>query len=142
MKIPSVVLDTNVIVAALRSREGASFKLFSLLPRRCFQPVISVPLVFEYEDACKRMLGPGNPLTEPDIDTAINMLIAVARPQPVFFLWRPLLPDPKDDMILEVAVAAACDAIVTFNIRDFRGAERFGIRVVTPGDFIKSLRAS
>lgn len=142
MKIPSVVLDTNIIVAGLRSRAGASFRVLSLLHRRCFQPVISVPLILEYEDACKRMLGPGCALTARDIDIVLNALCAVARHQKVFFLWRPLLRDPKDDMVLELAVAAACNAIVTFNVRDFSGAERFGIQIITPGDFLNSLGAS
>lgn len=141
MKIPKVVLDTNVIVAGLRSRAGASFKLLRLLPHQCFQPVISVPLVFEYEDACHRMLGPESPLTQRDIAVALDALCAVAQHQKVFFLWRPLLRDPKDDMVLELAVAARCDAIVTFNARDFRGAEQFGIQIVSPGDFLKSIGA-
>lgn len=141
MNTPSIVLDTNIVVAGLRSRSGASFKLLSLLRHGYFQPTLSVPLVLEYEDACKRLLGPGCPLTERDIDVVLNALCAVARHQKVFFLWRPLLRDPKDDMVLELAVAAACEAIVTFNVRDFRGAERFGIRIATPGNFLNSIGA-
>jgi predicted nucleic acid-binding protein len=139
MKVPSAVLDTHVIVSALRSRAGASFGLLSLLPSGRFEPIISVPLMLEYEDACRRLLAPGSPLTAADVEVVLDMLCAASRHQRVFFLWRPLLRDPKDDMVLELAVAAGCDAIVTFNLRDFAGAERFGIRPVSPREFLDSL---
>ncbi len=56
-----------------------------------------------------------------------------------FFLWRPYLPDPKDDMLLELAVEAGCDFIVTYNARDFREIERFDITVVTPKEFLEQM---
>jgi predicted nucleic acid-binding protein len=59
--------------------------------------------------------------------------------QEIFFLWRPYLRDPNDDLILELAVAAGCDAVVTHNTRDFVGAERFGIDVLTPAAFLLRL---
>src|SRR5437764_5408270 len=60
--------------------------------------------------------------------------------QDIFFLWRPFLPDPNDDMILELAFAANCPYIVTHNVRDFAGCERLGIKAITPGDFLKLMR--
>ena len=69
----------------------------------------------------------------------IDYICSVGRGHEIFFLWRPFLPDPKDDMVLELALAAHCDAIVTFNKRDFRGAEQFGIRLLTPQEFLKAL---
>jgi len=129
-----IVIDTNVIVAALRSRRGASFKLVSFLPSEMFSIVISVPLVLEYEDALKRLES--NAITEQDIGDLVDFLCEIGHHQEIFFLWRPFLPDPYDDHVLEVAVAAGCDAIVTYNKRDFKGIERFGIRVLDPRELL------
>ena len=69
----------------------------------------------------------------------IDYICSVARRQSIFFLWRPLLKDPKDDMVAEVAAAAGCDAIVTYNVRDFVGVEKFGVRILTPADLLKKI---
>ena len=103
-----------------------------------FDIALSVPLVFEYEEVLLRHL-PATELGADDVDGLLDYLCSVARLQEIFFLWRPLLVDPKDDLILELAVASRSDAIVTFNERDFRGAEQFGIRVLTPGTFLKEI---
>ena len=80
---------------------------------------------------------------EPHAHAVIDYICAIACKQPVFFLWRPLLRYPKDDMVLELAVAAGCTRIVTHNIRDFRESEEFGILPVTPGRFLHEIgRAS
>jgi putative PIN family toxin of toxin-antitoxin system len=134
-----VVLDTNVIVAALRSRRGASYQLLSLLGEDRFEIAVSVPLVLEYEDALTRDLERG-PYGRGEIDDLLDFLCTVAHRQSIFFLWRPCLPDPKDDMVLELAVAARCEAIVTHNGRDFVGTERLGIRIDKPGDFLRTLK--
>lgn len=136
-----VVLDTSVIVAALRSREGASFKLLSLLEQERFEIALSVPLVFEYEDALMRYIDAGL-YRQRDVEDLLDYLCQIAHRQSIFFLWRPYLPDSKDDMILELAVAASCDAIVTHNQRDFAGTERLGIRVHPPRDFLRILEES
>jgi putative PIN family toxin of toxin-antitoxin system len=133
-----VVLDTNVMVAALRSRQGASYQLLSLLGEGRFEIAVSVPPVLEYEDALARDLE--GPYSRQDVEDLLDFLCQVAHRQRIFFLWRPCLPDPKDDMVLELAVAAGCEAIVTFNARDFVGAERLGLRVDTPGGFLRSLK--
>ncbi len=104
-----------------------------------FDVAVSVPLVLEYEDALLRHVA-ATPLTESDIGDLLDYLCSVAARQEVFFLWRPCLRDVADDMIVEVAVAAGCDVVVTHNVRDFRGAERFGIRVITPAQFLQELR--
>jgi predicted nucleic acid-binding protein len=94
-------------------------------------------LVFEYEDALKR-LG-SSAITEQDIGDFIDFLCEIGHHQEIFFLWCPFLPDPSDDHVLEVAVAAGCDAIVTYNKRDFRGIERFGLRVLGPREFLSEI---
>src|SRR4051794_3137114 len=134
-----VVLDTNVLVAALRSRRGASFELITHLGTPAFETVVSVSLVLEYESALLRHM-PASPYSEQDIRDFIDYICGTAIRQEIFFLWRPFLRDPGDDLVLEAAVAAGCDAIVTHNIRDFAAAKKLGVRVLTPGEFLNELR--
>lgn len=135
-----VVLDTNVLIAALRSRRGASFALLSRISQQAFEIALSVPLVLEYEEAALKHLD-STSLGEADVRAVLDYMCRVGRHQPIFFLWRPFLPDPEDDMILELAVAAECDAVVTFNRTDFAGAEKFGIEVITPVDLLDRIGA-
>ena len=130
-----VVIDTNVLVAALRSNRGASHRLLRLVGDERWRMNLSVPLVLEYEQTLKRLFA-GEALRGNDIDGILRFLCANANLRPIFFLWRPLLPDPKDDLVLELAVESRADFVLTFNARDFAGAERFGIRVITPREFL------
>jgi len=137
MRRPVVVLDTNVVVSALRSQRGASFQVLTAVGGESFDIAISVPIVLEYEAALVAQRVPG--ITERDVRIALDYLCEVGLEQQVFFLWRPTLRDPNDDMVLELAVAAGCSAIVTYNIRDFRGTERFGIEVWSPADLLRKV---
>lgn len=139
MDDPHVVLDTNVLVAGLRSRNGASFQLLSRIgPDSGFEFHLSVPLVLEYEAVLKRPGSVGD-LGEEDIEGVLDYLCAAGHHRDIYFLWRPQLRDPKDDMVLELAVEASCDFIVTHNIKDFKGVERFGIQAIPPGEFLRRL---
>ena len=131
-----VVIDTCVLVAAARSRRGASHALLSRLPDQRLQPVISVPLFVEYRAA---LLRPENLLLRPaaQAEGFLDFLLSVGHLQDIFFLWRPALPDPDDDLLLELAIAASCRYIVTHNLADFRGTERWGVAAVRPSDFLK-----
>lgn len=135
---PRIVLDTNVVVAGFRSRRGASFRLLSEVGRGKFDIALSVPLVFEYEDALLRHAS-ATGLSRKDVDAVLDYFCSVAHLQTIFFLWRPLLPDPKDDLVLELAVAAACRTVVTYNIRDFRGSESLGVAAQPPGECLKAI---
>jgi putative PIN family toxin of toxin-antitoxin system len=135
---PRIVLDTNVLVAAIRSRNGASFQILQLVRHDRVRLVLSVPLVLEYEDALKRS-GRAAGLSNRDIDDLIDYLCSVGEHREIFFLWRPSLKDPNDDMVLEVAVEAGCDHIVTHNVKDFAGAERYRVSIVTPGDLLRTM---
>ena len=132
------VIDTNVLISALRSQSGASFRLISLLGDARWQPVVSVALILEYEEVAKRE---ASRLGLPDwvVESILDMFCRVGA-QPVRFRLRPVLRDPVDEFVLELAVASQADSIVTYNARDFRTAETFGIRVVTPGAFLRTIR--
>ncbi|MDA8137735.1 MAG: putative toxin-antitoxin system toxin component, PIN family [Desulfobacteraceae bacterium] len=134
-----IVLDTNILVTALKSRRGASFKLISMIPDKRFSIVISVALILEYEAVLRRGKLPKS-ITLSDINDLVDYLCFVGIRQEIFYLWRPFLPDPSDDHILELAVAAQCDAIVTYNKKDFRGVEkRFGIRMLDSKEFLQKI---
>ena len=138
MEQRQIVLDTNVLIAALRSRRGASFKLLSLVGiSSAFELNLSVPLVLEYEEVAKRP-GMVPALTTENIDAVIDYLCAKANQRKIFFLWRPFLKDPKDDLVLELAASAQAE-VVTFNVRDFRASETLGVRALTPQTFLREI---
>ncbi len=133
-----IVLDTNVLVAGLRSRNGASFKLLSHLDKGAYELFLTVPLVMEYEDV---LLRKGMvPLPRQEVDAFLDMICHVATAQEIHFLWRPQLRDPKDELVLEAAVNAAADYLVTHNVNDFAPAQRFHVRIATPGQLLALLK--
>lgn len=105
-----------------------------------FELCLSVPLVLEYEDVMLRQ-APGLALSEQQAGDILDYLCSVAVRQDVFYLWRPFLRDPKDDLVLELAVAAGCQHLVTFNSKDFDGSERFGVKTYTPQNFLQEIGA-
>jgi len=134
-----IVIDTNVFVSALRSQDGASFRLLSLVGQSAqFEINLSVPLVLEYEDVALRQKAV-HKLSARDVSALIDYLCSVANLRAIYFLWRPFLKDPKDDMVLELAVEAQCETIVTFNKKDFAGVEKFGLQVLTPHEFLREI---
>jgi putative PIN family toxin of toxin-antitoxin system len=140
MTVPQVVLDTNIIVAGLRSKRGSAFRLLTLVGKGVFDIHLSVPLVLEYREVLSRQL-PNLYVTSLDVEEFIEFHCSVATQHQIFFLWRPYLPDPKDDMVLELAVKARCDSVITYNTRDFNGIEQFGIKILTPAEFLQSIGA-
>ena len=136
-----IVIDTCVLVSALRSSRGASHRLLLLVGETHFEIALSVPLVVEYEDAAKRMTE-ATGLSGEEVDDVLDYLCSVAHLQEINFLWRPVLKDSRDDHGLELATEAGCETIVTHNISDFAGSERFGVRAVKPGEFLRSIGGS
>lgn len=135
-----VVFDTSVLVAAAKSRRGASFALVRSIPNPKFEAALSVPLYTEWQAVLTRPanLPPGQ---GPEQAYAfLQYLAGHCHLQDIFYLWRPCLKDADDDMILELAVAARCSHILTHNLKDFRGAESFGIVAITPGDFYRLIQ--
>lgn len=137
------VLDTNVLVAGLFSRRGASFWLLEQVLAGRLQIAVSVALALEYEDVLLRptMLAQGW-ASEAQVSTVLDAVLARATlVQPIRIRHRPVLPDPGDDMVLECALEAVADAIVTMNVRDFTGLdETYGLRVLRPGELVAELR--
>jgi putative PIN family toxin of toxin-antitoxin system len=135
MKPIRVVIDTNVVASGLRSRAGASYRILSMLGRDVFTPVVTVPLVVEYE---KTLHEPrvAVPFSPEEVERYLNYFCSVSDCRAVHFLWRPFLRDQKDDMVLEAAVSGQCRYIVTFNVADFAGADRFSVQAIRPRDFL------
>ncbi len=139
MRVPDIVLDTNVIIAALRSKRGASYKLLSLVGTHQFEIHDSVALILEYEDVIQRHRK-GLGLSNEEVSMFIDTLCSMAHHHKIYFIWRPFLTDPNDELVLELAVSAQCEYIVTHNIKDFRGTEKFSIRAITPKEFLQIIR--
>ena len=137
-----IVLDTNVLVMTLRSRRGASFRLLSELPAKDFQIVLTIPLYTEYQDVLSRPQILELGYTPNDIKELTRYLASISHKQEIYYLWRPWLKDPKDDMVLEAAFASQSEYIVTYNTKDFvgKGIEKsFGIKPVNAKEFLMEL---
>lgn len=110
-----------------------------LLESSKFESNLSVPLAIEYEEAGKRLVGKKSALKAKDIDDILDYVFSVANRRKIYYLWRPFLSDAKDDLVLELAVSAGSEIIVTYNKDDFKGVEQFGIRVVTALEFLREI---
>jgi putative PIN family toxin of toxin-antitoxin system len=133
-----VILDTNVLFAGLYSSRGASFRVLQAIEEGKLKVVLSTTLLFEYEDILKRnqvVLG----LTNQEIEKILDYLCMQSEHQKIYFLWRPFLADLKDDHLLELAIASGTKLIVTHNTKDFKGAEEFGIRSITPKELLEEI---
>lgn len=137
-----LVLDTSVLVAALRSSAGASNRLLDLALQQAFTLVATAPLFLEYEAVLTRpeqLTESG--LSVEEVGIVLDALAAVAEPVRLSYLWRPALDDPDDDMVLEAAINGRAAAVVTFNRQDFRGSERFSVAVITPAEALRRIGA-
>jgi putative PIN family toxin of toxin-antitoxin system len=136
-----LVLDTDVIVAALRSATGASAAMLRAIRQGRGTLLLTTALLLEYEATCRlaeHRLASG--LSAEEIDRVLDGLLLLAEPVETWFRWRPQLRDPGDEMVLEAAVNGRADALVTFNRRDFgRVPERFGIEVLSPGEVLRRM---
>lgn len=137
-----VVLDTSIIVAALRTRRGAANAVLRLVAKRRLVALATPPLFLEYEEVLKRpeqQLVHG--LAADAVDRFLSELAALLEPVEIHFRWRPQARDPSDEMVLEAAINGSADALVTYNVADFRSAgERFGIPIVRPGDILGKVK--
>jgi putative PIN family toxin of toxin-antitoxin system len=138
-----IVLDTSVVVAALRTRLGAGNAVLRLIAQRKVVALATPPLFLEYEDVLKRPEHQlVHRLTPEAVDEFLAELAALIEPVEVHFQWRPQSRDPNDEMVLEAAINGQADAVVTYNLKDFAdAAERFRISVLRPGDLLKKVKA-
>lgn len=128
----NIILDTNVLVAGLRSALGTSHRLLTLIGSEQIQLHVSTPLIAEYDEILQRELP------HVAFQEVVNYICQVAIKHKIFYLWRPLLKDPDDDFLLELAVKSQA-SIVTWNVKDFKAANKFGIQVITPKDLLIEL---
>ena len=136
------MLDTDAVVAAMRSPTGACAAIVRAVRQRQATLLLSVPLAIEYEAVCRRpehRVEAG--FSERQVEIFLDAIIAMAEPVPTHFLWRPQLRDPNDETVLEAAVNGRADAVVTFNIRDYgTAASQFGVEVLLPREAIARIR--
>ncbi len=139
-----VVIDTNVLYQALRSREGPSHFIFQLIRGRKITLALSLPVFTEYEDVLKRPDKLNDlQLTKDDIDKVLRFLSYISKPVTIYYLFRPNLKDEKDNIFLELSLAGNCDFIITSNAKDFTKYNELkfdDISVITPSDFVKMWR--
>jgi predicted nucleic acid-binding protein len=135
-------LDTDVVIAAMRSPLGASAAIVRAMRQRQATLLLSVPLALEYEAVCRRpahRMEAG--LSDRQVEIFLDAVIAMGEPVPTHFLWRPQLHDPNDEMVLEAAVNGGADAVVTFNVRDYgTAASQFGVEVLLPREAITRIK--
>ena len=136
------VLDTDVVVAAMRSPAGASAEIVRLARQGRVTLLVSVALALEYEAVCGRAEHRlAAELNQAEVNVFVDAIVAIADPVPMHFLWRPQLRDPADEMVLETAINGEADALVTFNARDFGDAPgHFGVDLLLPREAIIRMR--
>jgi len=139
MKRYAAVIDTNVLYAGLYSATGASHQLLRLIEHGDITPLLSTTLLYEYEEVLKRNYKLLK-LSALDIDDLLDGLCSRGECRMIHFLWRPQLSDPKDDHILELAMAAGSADIVTHNVNDFTRSSAFKVRIITPAELLGELK--
>mgnify|MGYP001035795953 CR=1 FL=1 len=133
------IMDSNVLIAAFRSRRGASFEVFRRLRLGHWTAVVSNHLLFEYEEIFKRnaaLLG----LSLEDVDEVLNAICARAEDWPLSHDWHPILTDPDDEPLVQLALESGARRVVTHNVRDLQPATRLGVELLTPREFLAQLK--
>lgn len=137
-----VVLDTSVLVASARSPHGASHAILQTLPWPHFQLALSLPLYLEWQAVLMRPEHLAGGRTPDQVRGLLRYLASLSWHQDIYYRWRPCLPDPDDDLVLELAVAAQAKYIVTHNLADFAPAAQFGVAAIPPRIFLHHLRTA
>jgi putative PIN family toxin of toxin-antitoxin system len=134
------VMDTNVLVSAFRSKRGASFELFRLLRLGKWNAVLSNHLFFEYEEVLKRT-APELGLSAEDADELLNAVCARSEQWTLPHGWQPVLADPDDEPMVQLAYESGALLIVSHNVADLFAAAKLGIEILKPSDFLARVRA-
>jgi putative PIN family toxin of toxin-antitoxin system len=135
------VMDTNVLVAAFRSKRGASFEVFRRLRAGEWTAIVSNHLVYEYEEVLKRS-APELGLSLDDVDELLNAVSARSEEWTLPHGWEPVLTDPDDEPLVQLAFESSAKLIVSHNVADLQPCTRLGIEVLQPREFLARLRAS
>lgn len=134
-----IVIDTSVFVAAARSRLGASFELIRRIPDPAFLPCLSIGLYLEWQQVLTRPENRPPSISADDVRAYLRYIASQCHLQEIHFLWRPMLRDPDDDMVLELAFSSNCRSIITHNTADFQNSQQLGIEALTPRDFLNRM---
>jgi predicted nucleic acid-binding protein len=136
-------MDTDALVAAVRSDRGASRVLLTAALERRYQLLASVPLMLQYESVLTRsehLIAAG--ISEADAQVLLDAIALGATPVRISYLWRPILPDPGDDLVLETAVNGHAEVVITFNRRHFEpAAASFGVEILGPAEAVRRLES-
>ena len=130
----NIVIDTNVLLSAIYSNKGASYKLLAIIDSDKFTVNISTTLIYEYEEILKLK----SKLEIQHVDSILNYICSIGKKNKIFYLWRPKLKDSDDDFLLELAVKSN-SIIVTLNGKDFKPASEFNLKVMTPKEFLQHI---
>ena len=135
-------MDTDAVVAAMRSPSGASAAIIRAARQRQATLLLSVPLAIEYESVCRRSEHrEASGLSAQQVEIFLDAVIAMGEPVRTHFLWRPQLRDPNDEMVLEAAVNGRANVLVTFNVREYgTAAAQFGVEVLLPREAIGRIK--
>ena len=135
-------MDTDAVVAAMRSPSGASAAIIRAARQRQATLLLSVPLAMEYESVCRRSEHrEASGLSVQQVEIFLDAIIAMGEPVRTHFLWRPQLRDPNDEMVLEAAVNGRANVLVTFNVREYgTAAAQFGVEVLLPREAIGRIK--
>ena len=136
MKRYRVILDTNVVLAAMRSRVGASHHLLLGMGHPRWQAIVTPALMYEYGDVARRP-GAAPGLSPEDITNILDFIYQQSQRKMVWFSYRPLSLDPGDDAVLEAAIAGSCDYVVSFNNKHLYAAKKFGIEILKPVELLR-----
>ena len=136
-----IVIDTSVWISALITKESKARELLRLVFQAKLSPQMSEALFREYEDVMKRKkIQKSTPLTLLEQNELFEAYLSTCRWNEIYYLWRPNLKDENDNFVVELAVASGAEAIITYNIKDFKDAELiFKHKIITPEDFIKEM---
>jgi putative PIN family toxin of toxin-antitoxin system len=135
----SCIIDTNILFSGLRSRTGSSFQIIEGVADGIIVPAVTVPLILEYEDVLMRPEALPH-FSSKEIRSFIDWWVSVSQIHAVHFLWRPYLGDPKDDMLLEAAMASGAKHIISFNLRHLEPSTKFGIKPLSPSEYLNLLK--
>jgi putative PIN family toxin of toxin-antitoxin system len=135
------VMDTNVLVAGLRSRLGASHQLLQLLRSGRWTLVLSNTVGSEYHEILHREAAALR-MNHSDVDAFLDALCGFAERQNLSTTWTPAATDPDDEALVQLAREAKVQYLITHNVRHMRAAEQFGVRVLTPAEFLNLVRST